>query len=197
MRLKELRKKQGLTQDKLAKKLNVSRPTIAVWENGTSQPNNEALMKLASLFDVSVDYLLERKESEYNPIRIPVLGNVAAGIPIDAIEDIVDWEEIPNAMAKAGEYFGLRIKGSSMEPRISEGDTVIVRRQHDVESGEIAIIIVNGDEGTCKKVLKHAAGGITLVSLNPAFEPRYLSPQEVEDLPVTIVGKVVELRGKF
>ncbi|MPN58190.1 LexA repressor [bioreactor metagenome] len=72
-----------------------------------------------------------------------------------------------------------------------------MRRQHDVESGEVAIIIVNGDEGTCKKVLKHANGSITLVSLNPAFEPRYLTPQEIEELPVTIVGKVVELRGKF
>lgn len=200
--MKKARKRAKLTQAQVASKIGLSQNQYSNWETGKSAADPEALLKLAQIFEVTVSYLVGEDEviklrQSLTACRIPVVGTVAAGIPIDAIEDIVDWEEIPNAMAKTGEFFGLRVKGSSMEPRISEGDTVIVRRQHDVESGEVAIIIVNGDEGTCKKVLKHANGSITLVSLNPAFEPRYLTPQEIEELPVTIVGKVVELRGKF
>lgn len=87
-------------------------------------------------------------------IRIPVLGRVAAGIPIDAIEEIIDWEDISATAATDGEYFGLVIKGRSMEPKISDGDTVIVRKQPDVRDGEIAVVLVNGDEGTVKKIKK-------------------------------------------
>lgn len=200
--MRKARKRAKLTQAQVASKIGLSQNQYSNWETGKSAADPEALLKLAQIFEVTVSYLVGEDEviklrQSPTACRIPVVGTVAAGIPIDAIEDIVDWEEIPNAMAKTGEFFGLRVKGNSMEPRISGGDTVIVRRQHDVESGEIAIIIVNGDEGTCKKVLKHANGSITLVSLNPAFEPRYLTPQEIEELPVTIVGKVVELRGKF
>ena len=129
--------------------------------------------------------------------RIPVVGHVAAGIPTEAVEDIVDWEEIPNAMAQRGDYIGRKVKGSSMEPRFIEGDTVIVRRQPDVESGEIAIVFVNGDEATMKKVLKQP-NGITLIAFNPAvYEPHFYSNEQIEELPVVIYGKVVELRGKF
>ena len=200
--MKKARKRAKLTQAQVASLIGLSQNQYSNWETGKSAADPDALIKLAQIYEVTVSYLVGEDEviklrQSPTASRIPVVGTVAAGIPIDAIEDIVDWEEIPNAMAKTGEFFGLRVKGSSMEPRISEGDTVIVRRQHDIESGEIAIVIVNGDEGTCKKVLKHASGGITLVSLNPAFEPRYMTPQEIEELPVTIVGKVVELRGKF
>ena len=129
--------------------------------------------------------------------RIPVVGRVAAGIPTEAVEDIVDWEEIPNAMAQRGDYIGLKVKGSSMEPRFIEGDTVIVRRQPDVESGEIAIVLVNGDEATMKKILKQQSG-ITLIAFNPAvYEPHFYTNEQIEELPVVIYGKVVELRGKF
>ena len=84
-----------------------------------------------------------------------------------------------------------------MEPRFIEGDTVIVRRQPDVESGEIAIVLVNGDEATMKKILKQQSG-ITLIALNPAvYEPHFYTNEQIEELPVVIYGKVVELRGKF
>ena len=91
----------------------------------------------------------------------------------------------------------LKVKGASMEPRFIEGDTVIVRRQPDVESGEIAIVFVNSDEATMKKVLKQLSG-ITLIALNPAvYEPHFYTNEQIAELPVTIYGKVVELRGKL
>ena len=130
-------------------------------------------------------------------IQIPVLGKVAAGIPISAITDILDYEEISPDMIKDGsEYFALSIKGDSMEPKISEGDVVIVKKQENCESGQIAIVQINGDEATCKKLVKKS-NGIVLQSFNPAYEPMYFSDEEIEDLPLKVIGRVVELRAKF
>lgn len=201
--LRIARKRAGLTQKDIAKIIGLSQNQYSNWETGKSKIDNEQLTRLAEILEVSVDYLLDSGRIiplRHNSagIRIPVLGTVAAGIPIDAIEEIVDWEEIPQAMAHQGEFFGLRIKGRSMEPRIMQGDTVIVRKQEDISSGDIAIVLVNGEEGTCKKVQKHENGGMTLIGLNAAaFEPTYYTPEEIRSLPLVIVGKVVELRGKM
>lgn len=129
-------------------------------------------------------------------IRIPVLGDVAAGIPIEAIQDIVDYEEIDSAMAASGEYFGLRIKGSSMEPRMRDGDVVIVRKQDYADTGDTAVVLVNGDSATVKKI-KKGPDGISLIPTNPAYDPMYYTAAEVESLPVRIIGRVVELRAKY
>ena len=83
-----------------------------------------------------------------------------------------------------------------MEPKISNGDVVIVRKQPDVDSGQIAIVCVNGDHATCKKVMKQP-GGILLQPLNPSYEATYYSADEIVNLPITILGRVVELRAKF
>ena len=113
-----------------------------------------------------------------------------------AEENIVDYEEIDPAMAATGELFGLRIKGSSMEPRIKEGDVVIVRKQEDVDTGDTAVVLVNGDSATVKRIKKET-NGITLVPNNTAFSPIYYSNDDIERLPVRIIGKVLELRGKL
>ena len=128
--------------------------------------------------------------------RIPVYGAVAAGIPLEAIQDIEDYEEITEDMARSGKYAALKIKGNSMLPRFTEGDVVIVRLQDDVDNGDIAIVMVNGDEATCKKI-KKTPEGVMLISTNPDYEPMFYSNQEIADLPVRIWGKVVELRAKF
>lgn len=98
-------------------------------------------------------------------VRIPVLGRVVAGIPLEAITDIIDYEEIPAQMAKSGTYFALEVKGRSMEPTLHEGDVVIVRQQPEVGNGEIAIVLVNGDEATVKEV-KEGPDGLTLIGHN-------------------------------
>ena len=198
-RLKELRLQKQLLQKDVAEKIKVSRTTYVKYENGDSEPNQETIVKLATFFDVTTDYLLGKSNYQKNKetgIKIPVFGHVAAGIPISAIEDIVDYEEITEDLAAKGEYFGLVIKGDSMEPRMTTGDVVIVRSQSTIENGEIAIVLVNGDEGTCKKI-KKTPEGIMLISLNQAYEPMFYSNKQIEQLPVRIVGKVVELRAKF
>ena len=192
--LKLLRNQKHLSQAQLAKEIGVSSSTIAMWESGEREPKNyETLEIIADFFNVNMELLLT---GTIAPTRIPVLGKVVAGIPLDAIEDIIDYEEIPLSMAKSGEFFALQIKGDSMEPRIKEGDVVIVRKQPDVESGEVAIVLVNGDEATIKKVQKFN-GGINLVPSNPAYEVKTYSNDDIESLPVSIIGKVVELRAKF
>lgn len=200
MLLKQLRKERNIKQADLAHQIGVSRSTIAMWESGSSQPNNDLLKSLSKVLNVSVDELLGNDVSEVishpKGVKIPVLGIVPAGIPIEAIEEILDYEEIPEQMASTGEFFGLKIKGDSMLPKICDGDIVIVRKQPDVESGETAIIMVNGDEATCKKVVKQE-NGITLVPNNPAYDPRFFTNKEISSIPVRVIGKVVELRRKF
>lgn len=193
--LRLLRKQRNITQDQLAKDMDLSKSSISMYENGQRLPSFEVLEAFADYFHVSLSVM--NGEPENGAHRIPVVGSVRAGIPTEAVEDIVDWEEIPRAQACRGDYIGLKVKGSSMEPRFIEGDTVIVRRQPDVESGEIAIVFVNGDEATMKKILKQP-NGITLIAFNPAvYEPHFYANEQIEELPVVIYGKVVELRGKF
>lgn len=193
--LKRLRTQRGISQDKLAQELEISKSAISMYENGRRVPPLEMLEALADYFNVTLSSL--NGVVEKAAVQIPVVGHVIAGIPTEAVEDIVDWEEIPRMMSYRGDYIGLKVKGTSMEPRFVEGDTVIVRRQPDVESGEIAIVFVNGDEATMKKVVK-SAEGITLIAFNPvAYTPHFYTNNQIAELPVTIYGKVVELRGKF
>ena len=194
--LKILRKRERMTQAEIALKLGVDRSTYAKYESGQSEPNFETTQKLASLFGVSVDFLIGGQHPSSNSCRIPVLGDVAAGIPIEAITDIVDYEEIDAALAATGEFFGLRIKGASMEPRMREGDVVIVRKQCDAETGDTAVVLVNGDSATVKKI-KKGPDGIQLIPTNPAYDPIYYTAADIASLPVRIIGRVVELRAKY
>lgn len=194
--LKNLRIRKKLSQGDLANMLGVSRSAIGMYEAGDRMPDYEMMQSIADLFNVDLNYLYGRTETK-NKLRIPVLGYVAAGIPIDAITDILDYEELSPDMVKDGsEYFALQIKGSSMEPKISEGDVVIVRKQEDCENGQIAIVCVNGDQATCKRVMKQA-NGILLQPLNPSYEPTFYTAEQIQNLPITILGRVVELRAKF
>ncbi len=191
--IKRLRTLSGLSQKALGARLGVGQSTVAMWECGKNSPGYDMLIKLAALFDVSVSSLCGTEEKT---LSVPVLGSVAAGRPIDAVEDVVGYEELPSETAHAGEFFALRIRGSSMEPRILEGDTVIVRRQNSVENGEIAIVLVGGEEATCKKFYRHS-DGISLVSINPAYEPMFFSEAELRHTRLEVLGKVCELRARF
>lgn len=194
--LKSLRTERGWTQLEVSKKLGIDRTTYAKYESGASEPNLEMIRQLTELFDVPTDYLIGNRKAQNGAARIPVLGDVAAGIPIEAVEDIVDWEEVDEKTASSGDLFGLRIKGASMEPRIREGDVVIVRKQSDAQTGDVAVVLVNGDSATVKKIKKDS-NGIWLIPFNQAFDTQFYSNDEIMTKPVTIIGKVVELRGKF
>ena len=146
---------------------------------------------------MSLIYATESKSaSAHMRNLVPVLGDVAAGIPIEAITDIVDYEEIDTALANTGDFFGLRIKGNSMEPRMQEGDVVIVRKQDTADTGDTVVVLVNGDSATVKKI-KYGPDGITLISTNPSYDPMFYSKAEVEHLPVRVIGRVMELRAKY
>ena len=192
--LKFYREQRGLSQTELGKIVGVATSTISMYELGKREPDFETEEALADFFNVSICNLRGKPSSEAH--SLPVYARVAAGIPLEASGEVVDYEEIPEAMARTGDYFGLRVVGGSMEPKISDGDTVIVRKQPDAESGEIVVVMVNGSDA-CVKRLKKFPGGIMLVSTNPAYEPITYTAEEIERLPVRIIGKVVELRAKF
>ncbi len=191
--LKKLREQREISQAKLANDLGFAPSTVGMWERGQREPDYETLEMLADYFNVNMEVLLSGKLS---PTKIPVLGVVRAGIPMEAVENIIDYEEIAPEMAKHGEFFALKIKGDSMEPKFSEGDVVIVRKQSDVESGDIAIVLVNGDDATIKKVQKFN-GGLNLIPSNSSYNVLTYNNEQIEQLPVLILGKVVELRAKF
>lgn len=202
---------KGISRKEFCKRLGLAYSTVTDWLNAEKYPRIDKIELMANFFGVSKADLVEPHATGYSHtnqstvvtdkqtgkgVRIPVLGRVVAGIPIEAIEEIIDWEEIPQKLAASGKFFALRVCGHSMEPRILEGDVVIVRQQEDVDSGDIAIVMVNGDEATVKRVKKQE-DGITLIATNTSvYEPHFYSNQEIRDLPVRILGKVVELRGK-
>lgn len=204
--IKERRIELKMSQDTLAELTGYrDRSSIAKIEKGEVDISESKIREFAKALKVSPRKLMgwdehttqsELLSQDKKGVVINVLGRVAAGIPLEAITDIIDTEEISQNLAKTGEFFGLQIHGDSMEPRMYEGDVVIVRQQEDAESGDIVIAMVNGYDATCKRLMKYV-GGISLISLNSKYDPMMFTNQEIEEKPVRIIGKVVELRGKF
>ena len=174
-RIKEARKSAGLTQLELAKKTELSRSYIGDIEKDRYNPSVSTLQLIATATNTPLEDLLPSTKT-VSPtgrgVRIPVLGRVVAGIPIEAVEEILDYEEITPELAATGEFFALQVKGDSMLPKLEEGDVVIVKKQADVETGDIAIVLVNGDEATIKQV-KKVTGGIMLYGFNPDVYERH------------------------
>lgn len=213
--IKEYRKSHNLSMQDFANISGISKAYIGVLEkiyntktNEPVAPTLEKMKAIAGAMGMSLDELLKAlntnqpvvvssKLQPVHGVRIPVLGKVVAGIPLEAITDIIDYEEIPAQMAKSGTYFALQVKGRSMEPTLHEGDVVIVRQQPDVENGEIAIVLVNGNDATVKEV-KESPDGLTLIGHNVAvYTPHFYTRDQIQSLPIQILGKVVELRRKF
>lgn len=200
-RLRALREQSGKTQRELAALLCINRVSYTQYENNKRTPPPDTLRKLAIIFNVSVDYLLGndvmKAKAAKKGVKIPVLGRVVAGVPIDAVQEILDYEEITPEMAATGDYFALQVKGALMEPTLRDGDIVIVKKQSTVDSGDIAIVLVNGNDATVKEI-KESPAGITLIGHNAAiYTPQFYSNKEIQSLPVQIIGKVVEMRRKF
>lgn len=199
--LKAARKAKELTQVEVARAIGLTQNGYSYWENGKAKIDRDQLLKLANLFDVSVDYLLGNTTTTNTGskiVRIPVLGSIPAGIPLEAIEEIIDWEEIPESMCAGGkEYFALEVKGDSMWPDYLPGDVVIVRKTPCFESGDVCVVYVNGYDATLKQVKSQDDGSMTLVPRNQSYPPRTYSKEEVMALPISIAGVVVELRRKI
>ncbi len=187
------------TQSDIVNDLHITSSTVSDWVNGKKYPRMDKVQLLADYLGIWKSNLTEKIENQNmsgRGVSIPVVGKIIAGIPIDAIEEIIDYEEIDIKLASTGEFYGLQIKGDSMSPRFLEGDVVIVKKQNNIENGEIAIVLVNGNEATVKKI-KKMDNGIMLIPLNNSYEPIFYNVDEINTLPVQIIGKVVELRGKI
>ena len=141
--IKGKREERGYTQRKLALAAGLGNSTISRIEGEGRIPDIATLTKLAKALRLPMEdlaqaagFAMPEESPKKKGVQIPVLGEIAAGIPLDAIEEVIDYEEIPASMAKTGDFLGLRIKGDSMSPHILDGDTVIIRQQADIESGE-------------------------------------------------------------
>lgn len=196
------RTRLGLNQIELAKKLNLSSSaSISQYESGDRMPSDDIKLKMAEIFDCSVDYLLgktdSRKTASSSPVVVFVYGKIPAGIPMEMIEDIIDTEEISSDWLKGDkQYFGLKVNGNSMMPKYQNNDTIICLKCEDCESGDDCVVAVNGNDATFKKVIKNE-NGIILQPLNPEFSPLVYTNEDIKKLPVRILGKVVELRRKI
>lgn len=198
-RLKILRVNKKISQQQLADVLGVDRTMIGKYEIKNNTPSDEILTKMANFFDVEKAFLLgvEEKKNKKTGIKIPVLGRVVAGIPIEAITEILDYEVITEKLAATGEFFALIAKGDSMNPTIIDGDVLIIRQQTTIEDGRVAIVLVDGLDATVKRV-HITAGDITLIGDNPSvYTPHFYTNEEISTLPVKIIGKVVEIRRKM
>lgn len=198
--IKKRREQLGISQEQLANILGYkSRSSINKIElNHTDLPQSK-IVALAKALSVTPAYLMGWEELEqpipksngYPTVRIPVLGDVAAGVPILAQQDIIGYEDIPADMAKTGEYFGLKIKGDSMEPKIHDNDIVIVKSMSDAENNDIVIAMIN-NEATCKRLHKYS-NSIVLTAINSDYKPIEVTPDE----NIQILGKVVMSISKF
>lgn len=188
-----------LNNKELSEILGVSESTVGKWLLRKSTPRMGVIEKLARYFDVQKSDLIEQKEPELtfvdlsNYIKIPVVGKIPAGVPIEAIEDIIETIDIPEDWTKGNkEYIGLRVSGDSMYPVLLDGDTVVIQVQPSAETGDICACYVNGFDATLKRIAL-TPDSITLKPENPNYPPKtYTHPGEV-----TIAGKVVEVRRKL
>lgn len=201
-----MREKKKITMQELGDLLNVSRSTVSLYESRQRQPDLKTLKKIADIFNVSVDYLLghetnnvELTSLKNNTVKIPIYGKIPAGVPMEMVDESF-IEEFIEADAKiyrgSSTYFGLKVKGNSMFPEFRSGDIVIFRQQSHCENGDFCAVSINHTECTFKKVLKKESG-ITLMPLNPDFEPMFFTKKEIINLPITILGVVKEVRRSY
>ena len=207
--LKTIRESLDYSTHDVNKLCDISQSYISLMENGKRKPSPTILKKLASIYNLDYLDLYEKagyidlaenekikKQGKSNSAIVLVYGTIPAGIPMECIEDIIDTEEISEDMLKGDkQYFGLKIKGDSMEPEYLDGDIIIFQKQDDCENGDDCVVMVNGNDGTFKRVFKNE-NGIILQPLNPAYSPIVYSNKQIEKLPVRIIGIVEEIRRK-
>ncbi len=205
LRIKELRKNKGLSLKKLGEELGVAESTMSLYENEKRQVDYSTLIKLSNIFDVTIDYLLGNDDTKLPEgaipvdvstfIKIPVYGEVSAGTGCFAENHIIGYEYIsPDSISQYEEYFFLKVKGDSMEPQICNGDYALIQKQTSVDSGSIAVVIIDNEDGVIKKV-NYGSDWIELVSFNPYYPPRRFEGSDVQR--ISVVGLVKEIKRKF
>ena len=184
---------RGIKQIDVMNKFNLSSSTVSDWYNGKKYPRMDVVQKLAFFLDVELSDLVEEPKLNNNN-RIPIFSKIPAGIPIELIEDVIDYEELdPKMFTGDKEYFGVRVSGDSMYPDYRDKDILICEKSSDCESGQDCIVMINGNDGTFKRV-KKTNEGIILQPLNPNYEIKFYSNKEIAELPIIIIGVVKEIR---
>ena len=199
--IKKIRTENNLSQAQFAAMLNVHQTAVSQWENGRTSPDVTIAKLISKQFGVSLDTLLGNEPNvqpfsygETETIRIPVYGSIPAGIPMEAIEDILDYEEAPASWALGGkEFFALKIQGNSMEPEYRNGDVIIFLKQPDCENNEDCAVAINGNDWTFKRVEK-LEDGVLIKPLNPDYETKFFTREQCESLPVEVKGVFWEMR---
>lgn len=214
--IKKYRFSNNLSLRAFAKKSGLSYGYIYMLEKNINpktqkpiKPTLEAIKGVANGLDVSVDDLLKMLDDDqefiinadntyHNDVKqIPLLGKIAAGYPTQMFADVIDYIDIPADMARGNkELFALKTKGKSMEPNFIEGDILIFEKTENCENGQFCTVAVNGDDATFKKVTK-TDSGIMLQPLNPAFETKFYTNEQIASLPVTIIGVLKQIRRNF
>lgn len=219
--IKQYRQEHDMSLQDFANLIGTSRSYIHMLEKNVNpstnkpiSPSIETLKLLANAMHMDLEILLKQlndeqdiylDENEYkkqfvntnsNSAVVFIYGTIPAGIPMECIEDIIDTEEISSDILKSGkQYFGLKIKGDSMEPDYLDGDVIIFQKQDDCENGDDCVVMVNGNDGTFKRVFKNE-NGIILQPLNNKYQPMIFTNEQIENLPVRVLGVFEELRRK-
>ena len=214
--IKKYRTENELSQRAFASKTSLSPSYIntleKIYNPKTGKPysvTTDVAVELANAMNLKIEKLLnmlnndqeftlneDKKVNNSNSTVVFIYGSIPAGIPMECIEDVIDTEEISSKLLKGNkEYFGLKVKGNSMEPDYIDGDTLILLKTDDCESGDDCVVMINGNDGTFKRVFKNE-NGIILQPLNPEYSPLVFTNEQIENLPVKIIGTVEEIRRK-
>lgn len=201
-RLQELMDYLGVNATEFGKMTGIPKSSVSMYLSGQRQMRADRIGDISEKFGIDPAWLMDKDVPMRKPVEItdvvevPIYGRVAAGNGVCAYEDVSGYVTVSKNLASTGEIFALRIAGDSMEPRISNGDIVIVRKQSDADNGDTVIALINGDDAVCKRLRKYDSG-IMLLSNNPKYEPRVFTKQDIDDVPVRILGRVMELRSEF
>ena len=198
-RIRALRRKMGLTQEEFAERADMHRSAVAKYEGGTLTPKAASLEKLANALGVTIEYLVTGEDlplpSNAYPVSevaVPIIGAIRCGPGGLAEQEVEGYGSAD--VANPEQHFLLRVVGDSMEPDITDGMLALIHRQEDVESGEVAAVGIDGEEGTLKRVVKQD-GAVILQAFNAKYPPRIFSGRALQRL--TIFGKLVETRRRW
>ena len=200
--LRVLRIKAGMNQEELAKRIGCAKSTISMYENGAREPNFETLEAIADIFNVDMNTLIDRRQSQNqaNSLTVlpadkifmrPLYNSVAAGFGAQAEDTIVSYIPtfISNSLEK-DKYIWVNVEGDSMSPLIDDGSKILIRMQDSVDSGQIAVVLIDGEEAVVKKI-EYGKDYIELISINPYYPPRRFEGADVQR--IRVVGMVREV----